>query len=199
MQLYNPCKIYEVPCAHSENYTVCTALLMHELNKQILNGINVRRILIWGANSDDNLCGARLQSIRLKQAGYNQNKMLSLKFLKLIFFVLLDYTFSQRPHTTYFEIFNFWGVLTVFLGIFRRFLESTFFNMIDRTSAVPNVPSCQFLASWILQNRLIGTKSTQNRIIMTSSRDCDVISRDQSFFKYFIAHPKRLSNQQYKS
>ena len=35
-------------------------------------------------------------------------------------------------------------------------------------------------------------------VIMTSSRDCDVISRDQNFFIYLMAHAERLSNTQSK-
>ena len=32
---------------------------------------------------------------------------------------------------------------------------------------------------------------------MTSSRDCDVMSRDQHFFKYSMTHARRLSIIQY--
>ena len=35
-------------------------------------------------------------------------------------------------------------------------------------------------------------------MIMTSSRDCDVIPRDQHFLNCSMAHAKRLSNTQYK-
>ena len=34
---------------------------------------------------------------------------------------------------------------------------------------------------------------------MTSSRDCDVMSRDQNFKNYFMTHGKRLSIDQYKA
>ena len=34
-------------------------------------------------------------------------------------------------------------------------------------------------------------------VIMTSSRDCDVMSRDQNFFMYFVTHARRLSIIQY--
>ena len=50
-------------------------------------------------------------------------------------------------------------------------------------------------------NGLNGFKSTQNRqnhVFMTSSRDCDVMSRDQNFQNYFMTHGKRLSITQYK-
>ena len=49
---------------------------------------------------------------------------------------------------------------------------------------------------------LSGFKSTQNRqnhVFMTSSRDCDVTSRDQNFKNYFMAHGKRLSINQYRA
>ena len=48
--------------------------------------------------------------------------------------------------------------------------------------------------------RLIGFKSTKisYRVIMASSRDCDVIPRDQHFLNCSMAHAKRLSTTQYK-
>ena len=36
-------------------------------------------------------------------------------------------------------------------------------------------------------------------MFMTSSRDCDVMSRDQNFKNYFMTHGKRLSIDQYKA
>ena len=97
-------------------------------------------------------------------------------------------------------------ILGVFLGRFWGFSGGLWDQKIlkSETQHPPYryVSSCQFLASCVLQNaikRLYNTQNRQNHVIMTSSRDCYVISHDQHFFQYFIAHLKRLSNQQYKS
>ena len=68
-------------------------------------------------------------------------------------------------------------------------------------SAVLDVSSCKFLAFWISYNMIkliLKAHKLPYPVIMTSSRDCDVMSRDQKFLIYFMAHAERLSNTQSK-
>ena len=93
-------------------------------------------------------------------------------FLKLNFLVLFDHTFPQRPHTTYFENFNFWGVFRVFLGVFGVYLGSNYFETIYRISAVHRctfVPIFVFLD--IVEHDLsaLKTHKISYHLILTSS------------------------------
>ena len=110
---------------------------------------------------------------------------------------LIGFKSTQISYCLTFGVF-----LWCFFGVFRGLWDQNFLKSETQQPPYLDVSSCQFLASWVLQNaikRLYNTQNRQNHVIMTSSRDCDVISHDQHFFQYFIAHLKRLSNQQCKS
>ena len=73
--------------------------------------------------------------------------------------------------------------------------------MIDGTSAVSRctfMPIFSFLAIVAYDYSALKAQKLSYRVIMTSSRDYDVIPRAQHFLNCSMAHAKRLSTTQYK-
>ena len=93
----------------------------------------------------------------------------------------------------------------VFLGCFGGFSGCTWGKIIlklyKKCPRYLDVSSCKFLASWLSYNMIkliLKAHKLPYPVIMTSSRDCDVISRDQNFLRYFTPDAKRLSITQSK-
>ena len=76
-----------------------------------------------------------------------------------------------------------------FQGVFRGFSGCTWCKIIlkwyKKCPRYLYVSGCKFLASWLSYNMInfiLKAHKLPYPVIMTSSRDCDVISRDQFFF-----------------